>query len=68
MSRRVLVVDDEKLIVKGIRFSLEQDAATLITSESTIQSFSVGQMTISTLGSSGASSAANARALSSLMS
>ena len=25
MSRRVLVVDDEKLIVNGIRFSLEQD-------------------------------------------
>ena len=25
MPRRVLVVDDEKLIVKGIRFSLEQD-------------------------------------------
>ena len=25
MSRRVLVVDDEKLIVKGIRFSLEKD-------------------------------------------
>lgn len=25
MSKRVLVVDDEKLIVKGIRFSLEQD-------------------------------------------
>ena len=25
MSRKVLVVDDEKLIVKGIRFSLEQD-------------------------------------------
>ena len=25
MSRHVLVVDDEKLIVKGIRFSLEQD-------------------------------------------
>lgn len=25
MSRRILVVDDEKLIVKGIRFSLEQD-------------------------------------------
>ena len=25
MSRRVLVVDDEKLIVKGIRFSLEQE-------------------------------------------
>ena len=25
MSRRVLVVDDEKLIVKGIRYSLEQD-------------------------------------------
>lgn len=26
MARRVLVVDDEKAIVKGIRFSLEQDA------------------------------------------
>ena len=25
MPKRVLVVDDEKLIVKGIRFSLEQD-------------------------------------------
>ncbi len=25
MSKRVLVVDDEKMIVKGIRFSLEQD-------------------------------------------
>ena len=25
MSNKVLVVDDEKLIVKGIRFSLEQD-------------------------------------------
>ena len=25
MSRRVLVVDDEKLIVKGLRFSLEQE-------------------------------------------
>lgn len=25
MSRKILVVDDEKLIVKGIRFSLEQD-------------------------------------------
>ncbi len=25
MSKRVLIVDDEKLIVKGIRFSLEQD-------------------------------------------
>ena len=25
MAQRVLVVDDEKLIVKGIRFSLEQD-------------------------------------------
>ena len=24
MARKVLVVDDEKLIVKGIRFSLEQ--------------------------------------------
>ena len=26
MERRVLVVDDEKLIVKGIKFSLEQDS------------------------------------------
>ena len=25
MDKKVLVVDDEKLIVKGIRFSLEQD-------------------------------------------
>ena len=25
MAKKVLVVDDEKLIVKGIRFSLEQD-------------------------------------------
>ena len=25
MANRILVVDDEKLIVKGIRFSLEQD-------------------------------------------
>ena len=25
MDRKVLVVDDEKLIVKGIKFSLEQD-------------------------------------------
>ena len=25
MAKRILVVDDEKLIVKGIRFSLEQD-------------------------------------------
>ena len=25
MNKRVLVVDDEKLIVKGVRFSLEQD-------------------------------------------
>ena len=25
MAKRVLVVDDEKLIVKGIRFSLEQE-------------------------------------------
>lgn len=25
MSRKVLVVDDEKLIVKGVRFNLEQD-------------------------------------------
>ena len=25
MSKKVLVVHDEKLIVKGIRFSLEQD-------------------------------------------
>ena len=26
MAKRVLVVDDEKLIVKGIRYSLEQDS------------------------------------------
>ena len=25
MGNRILVVDDEKLIVKGIKFSLEQD-------------------------------------------
>lgn len=25
MGKKVLVVDDEKLIVKGLRFSLEQD-------------------------------------------
>ena len=25
MANKVLVVDDEKLIVKGIKFSLEQD-------------------------------------------
>lgn len=25
MRKKVLIVDDEKLIVKGIRFSLEQD-------------------------------------------
>ena len=25
MANRILVVDDEKLIVKGLRFSLEQD-------------------------------------------
>lgn len=30
MSKRVLVVDDEKLIVKGIRFSLEQDGMEVI--------------------------------------
>ncbi len=29
MNKRVLVVDDEKLIVKGIRFSLEQDDMTV---------------------------------------
>src|SRR5574344_2193189 len=29
MSKKVLVVDDEKLIVKGIRFSLEQDGMTV---------------------------------------
>lgn len=29
MSKRVLVVDDEKVIVKGIRFSLEQDDMTV---------------------------------------
>ncbi|MCL2864777.1 MAG: response regulator transcription factor [Lachnospiraceae bacterium] len=31
MSKRILVVDDEKLIVKGIRFSLEQDGMTVDT-------------------------------------
>ena len=31
MSRKVLVVDDEKLIVKGIRFNLEQDGMVLMT-------------------------------------
>ena len=25
MAKKVLVVDDEKLIVKGVRYSLEQD-------------------------------------------
>lgn len=30
MGQRVLVVDDEKLIVKGIRFSLEQTVWKLI--------------------------------------
>ncbi|HAL02067.1 MAG TPA: DNA-binding response regulator, partial [Lachnospiraceae bacterium] len=25
MNRRVLVVDDEKIIVKGLKYSLEQD-------------------------------------------
>lgn len=29
MSKKVLVVDDEKLIVKGIKFSLEQDGMTV---------------------------------------
>ena len=29
MSKKVLVVDDEKLIVKGIRFSLEQEGMTV---------------------------------------
>ena len=29
MAKKVLVVDDEKLIVKGIRFSLEQDGSGL---------------------------------------
>ena len=29
MTKRVLVVDDEKLIVKGIRFSLEQEGMTV---------------------------------------
>ena len=28
MANRILVVDDEKLIVKGIRFSLEKDGKT----------------------------------------
>ena len=30
MAKKVLVVDDEKLIVKGIRFSLEQDGMEVI--------------------------------------
>ncbi|MBQ3105544.1 MAG: response regulator transcription factor, partial [Lachnospiraceae bacterium] len=30
-GKRVLVVDDEKLIVKGIRFSLEQDGMEVVT-------------------------------------
>ena len=29
MEKKVLVVDDEKLIVKGIRFSLEQEGMTV---------------------------------------
>ena len=29
MDSRILVVDDEKLIVKGIRYSLEQDGMTV---------------------------------------
>ena len=33
MAKKVLVVDDEKLIVKGIRFSLEQDGMTIGTLE-----------------------------------
>ncbi len=31
MGKKVLVVDDEKLIVKGIRFSLEQDGMEVVT-------------------------------------
>ena len=31
MAKKVLVVDDEKLIVKGIRFSLEQEGKLLAT-------------------------------------
>ena len=31
MANKVLVVDDEKLIVKGIKFSLEQDGPWLWT-------------------------------------
>ena len=30
MAKKVLVVDDEKLIVKGIRFSLEQDGKWIV--------------------------------------
>ena len=30
MAKKVLVVDDEKLIVKGIRFSLEQEKKSMI--------------------------------------
>ena len=35
MAKKVLVVDDEKLIVKGIRFSLEQDGMEVISKEKT---------------------------------
>ena len=31
MGKRVLVVDDEKLIVKGLRFSLEQEGMEVTT-------------------------------------
>ena len=38
MAKKVLVVDDEKLIVKGIRFSLEQDGMEVIWTKSLVWS------------------------------
>ena len=37
MAKKVLVVDDEKLIVKGIRFSLEQDGMEVLGSNRFVQ-------------------------------
>ena len=42
MAKKVLVVDDEKLIVKGIRYSLEQDGMaveSMIANKSACSSF-----------------------------
>ena len=38
MAKKVLVVDDEKLIVKGIRFSLLQDGIDVYKRQSQISS------------------------------